>query len=417
MPRGAPAPGRGAATFARRAGPIETYFLSFNLYALGNGLVAVFLNLFFLANYSYLAVLSFQLATYVTALAAYLCAGYALPRYRPKHLYVLGLALFVFVLFDMLSASGFLSNAFVFGTLWGAATGVFYAGNNPMMHDITRRADRTSFVAVNNLLTGVVSLIAPVSAGALIQFSTFPGVERYLWDFAVTAGFFALAAITVRRVHDDAPPPADYSLARTVRGPGPGYARFQLFFEASQLFAIPFGIILPIYVFQVTGSYLLTGAYASYLVLLSVLANFGFRRGFRPEGGFAPIAVAGIVLSSLLLFTRWDPLVCTFLFAGCYTVLSTPLNNLAMVEFMQRIDRDPSLDRVPVWANREFHLGVGRIVVLGLLIVLSLYVVRNSSDLVFLLPFLSLYAVSYFGILPPRPHPEVPLRPAAGNNG
>jgi hypothetical protein len=77
---------------ARAVGPIERYYLSFNLYALGNGLVAVFLNLFFLSNHSYLAVLYFQLATYATAFAAYMLSGYVLPKYSPKHLYVLGLA-------------------------------------------------------------------------------------------------------------------------------------------------------------------------------------------------------------------------------------------------------------------------------------------------------------------------------------
>src|SRR5208283_1517540 len=142
-------------------------------YAFATGLVGVFLNLFFLSNYSFLAVLYFQIATYATELTAYLLSSFLLPRWRPKHLYVLGLALSAFVLVDLLAASQIVSNAFVFGALWGTAMGVFWAGNNPMMHDITRSANRTPFVATNGFLSGVVTLVAPVSAGALIQFSGF----------------------------------------------------------------------------------------------------------------------------------------------------------------------------------------------------------------------------------------------------
>jgi len=397
----------------RAAGPIERYYLSFNLYALGNGLVAVFLNLFFLSNYSYLAVLYFQLATYVTAYAAYALSGYLLPKYSPKHLYVLGLALSGLVLIDLLAVSGPLSNAFAFGILWGTAMGVFYAGNNPMMHDITRNANRTSFVAVNNLLTGAVTLIAPVCAGALIQFSALPGVERYLWDFAVACVVFLVATLVIVPVRYDILHAREYALARTIRGPGRSYARFQLLFVVSQLFAIPVGIVLPIYVFQQTGSYLLTGVFASYLIALAVGANFAFRKGFRRDGSFALAAVLGIILSSFVLFVGWNAPLNAFLFGGVYTVLATPLNNMVMVEFMQRIDREPGLDRVLVWANREFYLGVGRVVVLALMILLATFLVRDSMNLVYLLPFLALYALAYLGVVTNRTASAQPFHGAA----
>jgi len=383
---------------------------------LGSGLVGVFLNLFFLANDSYFAVLVFQGATYLAALVAYLLAGYALLRLRPQYLYLAGLLLFALVLVDLLAASGPLSNALLFGVLWGAATGVFYGGNNPMMHDITRSANRTSFVAVNNLLTGLVGLVAPVAAGALIQFSTYRGPERYLWDFVVTGAFFLAAAIVVRRVRYEAPRPGRYSLRAAFHGPGPKYRRFQLVFAVSQMFSIPFGIILPIYVFQRTGSYLLTGAFASYVVLLSVVANLVFRHGFRREGRFAAVAVVGIVASSLILVTGWDPPWDAFAFAGVYTVLATPLNNRVMVQFMEWIDAGPGVDRALAWSNRELYLGIGRITILGVMLAFSGYLLRRPADLVLLLPLLSLYAVAYLGLFDadlggPRSTDSVRARP------
>src|SRR5208283_6127258 len=103
----------------RRMGTVASYFLSYNLYAFGTGLVGVFLNLFFLSNYSFLAVLYFQITTYATELTAYLLSSYLLPRWRVKHLYVLGLALSAFVLADLLAAGRMISSAFFFGALWG----------------------------------------------------------------------------------------------------------------------------------------------------------------------------------------------------------------------------------------------------------------------------------------------------------
>ena len=381
-------------------GTVASYFLSYNLYAFATGLVGVFLNLFFFSNYSFLAVLYFQITTYLTELTAYLLSSYLLPNWRPKRLYVLGLGVSAFVVIDMLAASRYVSSAFFFGALWGTAAGVFWAGNNPMMHDITRNANRTPFVATNGFLTGVVTLAAPVSAGVLVQFSNFTGVLRYVWDFSITAAFLLASALVILRTRGETDR-AMRNPSDTARGrPGREFARFRVFFVSSQLFAIPVGIILPIYVFQVTGSYVVTGFFASYTILVSIAANIGWRNGFRRDSRFVLFATVAIIASSVLLLVQWAPPLDAFAFVGVYTLLSTPLANMVMVEFMDLIDRSGSLDRTRVWADREFHLGVGRAAVLGATIVIATYVIRNSIDLIFILPFLSLYAVSYLAVLP-----------------
>jgi len=385
---------------ARRLGTVASYFLSYNLYAFATGLVGVFLNLFFFSNYSFLAVLYFQITTYLTELTAYLLSSYLLPNWRPKRLYVLGLGVSAFVVIDMLAASRYVSSAFFFGALWGTAAGVFWAGNNPMMHDITRNANRTPFVATNGFLTGIVTLAAPVSAGVLVQFSNFTGVLRYVWDFSITAAFLLASALVILRTRGETDR-AMRNPSDTARGrPGREFARFRVFFVSSQLFAIPVGIILPIYVFQVTGSYVVTGFFASYTILVSIAANIGWRNGFRRDSRFVLFATVAIIASSVLLLVQWAPPLDAFAFVGVYTLLSTPLANMVMVEFMDLIDRSGSLDRTRVWADREFHLGVGRAAVLGATIVIATYVIRNSIDFIFILPFLSLYAVSYLAVLP-----------------
>ena len=400
----------------RRMGTVASYFLSYNLYAFGTGLVGVFLNLFFLSNYSFLAVLYFQITTYATELAAYLLASFLLPRWRSKHLYVLGLALSAFVLADLLAASRMVSSAFLFGTVWGTAMGVFFAGTNPMMHDITRNADRTPFVATNGFLTGVVTLIAPVLAGALIQFSSFSGVLRYLWDFALTAVVLLVSALVILRTRGETDRRMRDPNDRARRAPGREFGRFRLYFAVWQLFVIPVGIILPIYVFEVTGSYVVTGVFASYTILVSIAANLLWRNGFRRPGRFPLYAVLAIIASSALLVVRWDPPLDAFAFVGVYTLLSTPLNNMVTVDFMDLIDRSGDLDRVRVWADREFYLGVGRAVVLAATILISMYLIVNPIDLVLILPVLSLYALSYLGVLNPRsPTAVLPSSPPEGS--
>ena len=161
--------------------------------------------------------------------------------------------------------------------------------------------------------------------------------------------------------------------------------------------------MLPIYVFEVTGSYVVTGVYASYSILISIVANLWWRNGFRREGRFTLAAVLGIVASSAVLLVRWDPPWDAFVFIGVYTLLSTPLNNMVTVDFMDRIDRSGDLDRTWVWADRELYLGIGRAVGLGATIVLATYLIRNPVDLILIVPLLTLYALSYVRLLSPEP--------------
>jgi hypothetical protein len=119
--------------------------------------------------------------------------------------------------------------------------------------------------------------------------------------------------------------------------------------------------------------------------------------------------VVAIIGSSALLLVGWDPLFEAFAFVGVYTLLSTPLNNMVTVDFMNLIDRTGDLDRVRVWADREIYLGLGRAVVLVSTVAISTYLIRNSMDLVLILPVLSLYALSYLGVLGPKSPAVVPI--------
>jgi MFS family permease len=379
---------------------IRNYYISYNLDQFGAGLVGVFINLFFFSTNNYISVLYFQLATFVIALMTYIPAGYFMRRYHPKYLYLLGLALSVFLLGDLLIATGVLSNVFIFGTIYGASIGILYAGNNVLMYDITKDANRTSFIATNNFLGGAVSLIAPVTAGTLIQFSTFTGMYKFIWDFVIAGVFFVLSAIFILRVKHQGRFRIKYSIRSTIIKARKGYAKFNLYFVTSQIFTMAFGIILPIYVFQTTSSYLITGVFVSYQVLLSVLTNFAFRKGFAEKGLFATYAVPGVIISSLVLLFPSVIVapINAFIFAGLTTIFLTPLDNAVTVEYMKFLDMNDDINRALFWANREYYLVIGRVAILIPMILIA-YLTTNTLNFIFILPLISLYSLVYYKII------------------
>jgi MFS family permease len=379
---------------------IKRYYASFNLDQFAVGLIGVFINLFFFATQNYAAVLYFEIATFIIAMVTYLLSSYVLRRYSPRYLYLIGLGLSILLLVDLLVATGAMANVLIFGIIDGASIGIFYAGNNVIMYDITKRSNRTSFVAINNLINGVVSLIAPVMAGVLIEFSAFSGVYRFFWDFLIAIVFFIVSAVLMLGIKQRGKFGVKYSIKSTLIKAGKSYSKFNVYFVVSQVFSFAFGIILPIYVFQITGNYLVTGVFASYEVLLYIAANFIFRRGFSETGRFARYSVPGIVASSLIMLfpSAIPPPINAFIFAGVYTFLSTPLDNRVSVEYMRFLDEHKSINRALFWANREYYLTIGRVAILASMILL-LYYITNTLSFVLILPVLSLYSLIYYKII------------------
>ena len=109
---------------------ILNFYLSFNAYSFGGGLIGVFLNLFFFTNDSYITVLYFQIISFVIILAGYLISGYLMNRYGPKHLYVFGLALSIILFVGLFAYSSVFSNVLVFSVAYGLASGLFWSGCN-----------------------------------------------------------------------------------------------------------------------------------------------------------------------------------------------------------------------------------------------------------------------------------------------
>ncbi|MCL5430337.1 MAG: MFS transporter [Candidatus Marsarchaeota archaeon] len=379
---------------------IRSYYASFNMYVFAMGLIGVFINLFFFSTGSYLDVLYFQLTTYLCAFAAFAMSGYLMQKHGPKFPYTLGASIFIIMIVTLFAASGFFSNFIIFGFGWGIAIGIFYGGNNPMTYDITKEASRMSFISTNNYIGGVVSFVAPVVAGVLIQFSSFSGVGRYVWDFSITALFLAISIIFILTVKDDDGKVPKYSLKKNIIRGKEGHAGFSAYFALDSIFVRAFTIVLPIYVFQITHSYIITGIFAGYTTLIAVAANFAARRGFRRDGLFVNIAIPGIVVSSFVVLfpSVINPLIAVFIFGGLYNLFSTPLDNAVLVDYMDFQGRNTDIDREMFWVNREFYLMIGRVAVLVPMIFIA-YFITNTLDFITIMPFLSMYALVYYKIV------------------
>ncbi len=379
---------------------IRRYYLSFNLNVFAMGLVGVFINLYFFSTGSYVDVIYYQIFAYLFTFVAFALSGYLMNRYRPNRVYMLGSALFIFLLIDLLSSTGFLSSAIVFGAAWGVAIGMFYAGNNVIMFDITERANRTNFVATNNALGGLARFFAPIIAGALIEFSALPGTQKFFWDFAITAVFLLLSIYFIIKVRDNDGYNLNYSLKKDIIRGRDSHIKFSAYFALDALFVKAFGIILPIYVFQITRSYLIAGIFAGFIILLGMVTNFVFRKGFRADGPFVNIAVPGMIISSLVLLfpSVISSLAAAFVFGGLYTIFSTPLDNAVLVNYMKFLDKNRDINREMFWVNREFYLMMGRMAVLLPMLLIAFFL-TNTMDFVFIIPVLSLYAPIYYKLV------------------
>ncbi len=377
---------------------LRNYYLSFNLYMFAFGLVSVFLNLLFFSQGSYLAVVYFNLATYFFLPITFALSGYLLGRYRPKHLYMIGEIAIIAVFASLFVFGNLVSNVIVFGSLYGIASGVFWAGNNVVGYDLTKNSDRTEFISTNNLISGIVGLIAPLVAGILIQYSNLPGVLKFLWDFAAASVFLIASSAMMMRLKSKEKR-IRFSLRGTVVKNRAEYTKFKFYYVLREFFMIPCLVILPIYVFQITNSYLIAGVFASYVVVVSVLANLAVKKGLRIRSDLTFLAIFAIIGSSafLLVPSIVAPPINVFIFAGIYIAATTPLDNAANSEFMKFIDRNSDVNRVMFWINNEYYLGISRVFILVIL-ALVIILLQNSLNLILIFPVLSLYSFVYLTI-------------------
>lgn len=378
---------------------LNNYYLSYNLFQFSLGLIGVFLNLFFFSKGGYGSVFYFQILSNVFLITFFILTGYLMKRYHPKKLYLLGEVSLIALLMAVLFIGGVLTNVIIFGILYGVTEGIYWASSNLLTLKVPKRAQRVSFVAINNLIGGVVALFAPAIGGLLIQYSTFTGAFKFLNDFLLASVILLLSGYFVMKLRQKVKEQSAFKLGN-IGIEDRQYQKFKLYFSLSQIFLLPFAVIMPIYVFEATNSYAIAGIYASYLLFFTILSNFIFRKSFNENGIFPKVGVAAIILSSFLLVLPILPIpLNAFVFGGIVTLFSTPLENFALVKFMNLVEKRKATTSQLFWTNREWYLVTGRVLVfVGLLMIPGTFL-TSSLSLILVFPILSFYSLYYLRLM------------------
>ncbi len=389
------------------------YYISYNLNIFSGGLVTLFINLFVLATSSLLGVILFNILYYTGLEIALFGCAYGVTRVDPKDFYIVGNLIRAITLISLLAAASLISNILVFGLLYGISIGTFWLGNNILSSDISAGIDRRGFVYRNNLIGSVVSFIAPTLAGLMIEYAPYTGSLKFAYDFAAACVMLIASAYVISLVKmQKADRPLNFSM-RHIRIKHDGYWIYKANFFLSQVFYIPYSILLPIYVFEITRSYTLTGVYGSLLLFVAIFANYLGRVRTAAWRNISRILVAGAVGSSLLLLAPGiiSPLLAIFAFSVVFTLAYTPFNNQVTSNFMELIDRG-SKNRVYYWLNREFYLYVGRFASLAAVALLLFESPSNATYVLYGFPLTVLYCLTYLKaaerITDKAPQPALP---------
>ncbi len=378
---------------------VKLYFISFNLYNFSGGLLSVFLNLFILATVSLAAVIYFNIFYYAGLELSYFATVYALGRFKPKDLYIIGTIIRAATIGMLVLSASMVSNVIIFGFAYGASIGTFWLGNNIITSDISKGTNRRSFVNNNNVIGNIVGFVAPALAGVMIQYSQFAGPLRFIYDF-IAAIVVLLACAYVMYFSKLGNPTRPMRLGfRDSAINELGYNDFKWYNFFWNIFYLPFSIILPIYLLLLTNNYVITGLYASLLVLVSLFANYLAalkQRYWRRFMRLGIVTSMGLGLT-LLVPQVINPVFSIFFFSVTFTIFSTPLNNQASSNLLEQIDRSAK-DRIYFWINREYYISAGRAVTLALMAIVLYFSPNNIVYLVYIVPIATLYSLTYFNV-------------------
>ncbi len=169
------------------------FLINVNIFMLGNAISSIFVTLFlWVSTKSFFVIAYYQLFSAVFIPAGYLFYGYLSDRVRASSVYRAGILSFLLFYLLLLvlgeRASDFVS---VIGTLNGLATGLFYTGNNVLVYDLVRGANRIHYSRLNNMINPLTGIAGPAISGILLLL--IHGFYGYYSVFAMSALIFLYA--------------------------------------------------------------------------------------------------------------------------------------------------------------------------------------------------------------------------------
>ena len=371
------------------------YYVSYALFSFSNGLFSIFANVLFFSNGNLSEVIYYQIAYQLSQLVFFIVSTLLMKYISSRILFSTGNILRGMVVLGLLSFSFLSSNGALFGLIMGIPSGIFWGGNATFSLQISRQTNRFSFLSRNSSISGLFSLIAPTIAGFLIAYSEATGILKYLNDFVVVSICLIHSGIMGLTIKVSGEKGGLMKISSTILSES-GYNKFRLYFFCSSVLGIILSNVVSVYIFYLTGNYIITGTFGTVTAAIAFLSNIMAPRLTQYFKWYAHVAIFVIIVGSFLFYIRtFNQVFFIFLGSALIFYFISPVTNLGMTEFMGYLDKYKTTRHF--WINREYYLNFGRIVSLGS--VLWIYTFYGLASTIYLMPVFSLTMLGYIPIL------------------
>jgi len=332
---------------------------------------SVFVSLFFyLASDNITGMALYAIGRYLGLMIMSVVVVALFPSQPPRRLFRAGVTLTAaFYLVLIALGRGVASVALPLGLLNGAASGVYWFGNNTLVYDVVAPAERGRYYGWSFGLLNMFNVVAPLAAGLLI--TTLGGRTGYVVVFALASATYLAAWRTARRLRNSAGT-GGVSVSQALALPllRTKWAMMWAVVALRGFKQAAGGLGLVVLVALATHSAAAQGEFASVSALAGVATSVAagrLRRDQRPAAMW--LGAVGFIAATALLFVRPD-LVMLLVYGATaglvYPAVMVPVSSVVL----EAIDQDPRAvqRRGGYILSRELAANCGRLVAVGLLL-------------------------------------------------
>jgi MFS family permease len=368
---------------------IIRYIVSYNSFNFANGLAGSFLNILFFSAGNLTTVIEYQFAYQISQLFTFVLSGLIVNYVQTKFIYSLSTPLRAISLIGSVLIGGIFMNQFFFGFIYGFSSGLFWAGNAIIAMEVSRGKDRLAFLSFNSTVAYIASLVSPIIGGVALQITPFSGTMRYVIVFAATAALLVYSGASGLFINVTERQHPKIRFLDSIRANKHVKWQFKSYFYFSSFYGLALSIILPVYIFKITGSYTIVGILVASMAASSAIGNILTPRMLnRKSNSLLPYLYSiAIILTSIVFIGNFNiPITVLFLAGDVALLLTAPMNNRSMSNFMNSVDLLTT--SFPYWVNREYYLLAGRYTVL--IALLAVFIISGFSHSLYVLTIMSL---------------------------
>ncbi len=355
-----------------------------SLVNVGLAVSSIFVSLFFYVSSGSITNMAlFAFGRYGGLMAMSLVVAAAFPNTSPRRLFRVGVGLTaMFYLSLIVLGKAATPLALPLGLFNGAASGVYWFGVNTLIYDVVEGEERGRYYGLNFAFLNVTNVVGPFGAGLLI--AKVGGVTGYFAVFAASTVAFATAFVVSRRLADTAGI-GGVPIREALRLPWatPEWGRMWTVVALRGFKQSAGSLGLVILVALATTSSTAQGEFAAATALAAVGTSIlagkvsPDRRGKVMWGG----AGAFVLSTGLLLHAGLAAILTYGIVTGLvYPAVMVPVSSV----ILEAMDTDPKAGerRGGYVLSREIAVNVGRLLAIGLLLVLLHFVAARDAVLV-----------------------------------